>query len=118
MNRLLLALLLAGCGAAPASRDAPRAEPSPAVSVRLSSLAEPPVAWSAPVAGLSDDDFGRICPWLVANVELGGGAATCDDGRTVEPYTYECDPAHSGRSARSLPCAVTFGEIVACYLAM
>ena len=68
--------------------------------------AEPPVAWSTPVHGLSDEDFGRICPWLAANVDLGGGdAATCDDGRTVEPYTYECDPAHSGRSARSLPCS-------------
>ena len=54
---------------------------------------------------------------LTGNGRLLTGART-DDGRTVEPYTYECDPAHSGRSARSLPCAVTFGEIVACYLAM
>lgn len=114
-----LVLLLASCGASPTAAPATTAaEPSPAVRARLDALPTPPTEWATRVSALTDDDFGRICPWLAENVGLGAEPVTCDDGTTVEPYTYECDPAHSAANARSLHCSVTFGEIVACYVAM
>lgn len=78
----------------------------------------PPVAWSTPIATLADADFERICPYLDAHVGLTRESALCPDGSTVEAYVYDCAPERSGPAARALPCAVTFGEMLACYLAI
>ena len=113
-----LALVLAACGgAAPAAEEPARAEPG-AVAARLAAMPEPPVAWSTRVAALTEADFGEICPYLASGVGLTSDAVTCPDGARVEPYTYQCEPASSASRARSLPCAITFGEIVACYVAI
>lgn len=85
---------------------------------RLAPLPTPPVPWETPVAQLSDEDFEGICPYLAENAGLTRPEVTCPDGNAVEAYEYECDPSSSGPSARSMPCAITFGEILACYLAL
>lgn len=109
----LLSMSLLGCGATP-----PRAESTSRTDARLAAMPAPPVAWSTPIATLSDDDFTRICPYLAEHVGLTREASVCADGTTVEPYVYDCEPARSGPAARSFPCSCTFGEMLACYLAI
>jgi hypothetical protein len=110
LPRLALVAMLVACGAAE------RAPATPELDARLSAMPPPPVAWSTPCATLSDADFEGICPYLAEHVGLGTEAVTCPDGSIHEPYLYECEPARSGAAARSLPCAITFGEMLACYL--
>lgn len=88
------------------------------IDARLAPLPPPPVPWTTPVAQLSDADFEGICPYLAEHAGLSRPEVSCPDGSVVEPYEYHCDPSTSGPSARSMPCAITFGEILACYLAL
>ncbi len=91
---------------------------SGAVAARLAPMPAPPVPWDTPIARLSDADFEGICPYLAQNAGLSRPEVHCADGRVVEPYAYHCEPSTSGPSARSMPCSITFGEILACYLAL
>lgn len=109
---LFAAIVLAGCGASAPSTTTPE------IDARLGALAAPPVPWPTRCATLSDADFERICPYLAEHVGLSGPAVSCPDGSVVEPYVFECAPERSGPAARSLPCAITFGEMVACYVAI
>ena len=116
-----IAFLLVACGpsATPATeRPASTSLPgNAAVRARLSSLPAPPSAWSTPVGTLTPDDFVTLCPYLVAHAHLEGGDVACPDGSTATLNTYECEPARMSAAARSLPCSITLGEIVACRLA-
>lgn len=122
----LLSLLVLGCGAASSPEpepetpvSAPAALPgNAAVQARLGPLPAPPRAWSTVAASLTPDDFVELCPYLVANVHLEGGTVTCPDGSTGTISAHECDPNAMSASARGLPCAISWGEIVACRLAM
>jgi hypothetical protein len=107
-----LLLVLVGCG------GTHHEVASSPIEARLAAMPAPPVAWSRPVATLSDEDFTRICPYLIENVGLTCDATACPDGTSVETYVYACEPETSGPAARSLPCAITFGEMLACYLAI
>lgn len=115
---LVPVLVLGACGGRPSTGAPATANEDRAGVDRLSRLPTPPVPWETPVAHLSDEDFERICPYLAENAGLSRSEVTCPDGEVVEAYEYECDPSTSGPSARSMPCAITFGEILACYLAL
>jgi hypothetical protein len=124
----VLALALVACGAHSESRPPPstaettsdvRALPgNAAVQARLGALPTPPRPWSTVAAALSPDDFTELCPYLVANVHLEGGQVTCPDGSTANISEHQCVPADMSAAARGLPCTITWGEIVACRLAM
>ena len=117
-------LALAGCGHS-ATALAPESETTQAslpgngaVQVRLGALPEPPRAWSTAAASLTEADFVELCPYLVRNVRLEGGEVTCPDGSTAQISEHVCDPAAMSAAARGLPCVISWGEIVACRLAM
>ncbi len=123
---LLCAMTLAACSGAGTpppesaheSSDARALPGNAAVQTRLGPLPAPPIAWSTPVASISTDQFGSLCPYLVTNVHLEASTVTCPDGSAGEVAAYECNPDHMAASARSLPCTISLGEIVACRLAM
>jgi hypothetical protein len=128
----LLALLLAACAhdpvpepvSEPASSgdettsDAAALPGNAAVQARLGLLPAPPRPWSAITATLSPEDFAELCPYLLANVHLEGSSLTCPDGTTATVAEHECVPEHMSAAARGLPCTITWGEVVACRLAM
>jgi hypothetical protein len=89
-----------------------------AVQARLAPLPAPPSPWSTVVGTLTPDDFVALCPYLASNVHLEGSSATCPDGTTAAVVEHECDPERWSAAARSLPCSITLGEMVACRLAM
>jgi hypothetical protein len=124
---LCLVLLLSACthasdpppesGGGPAS-EVPALPGNAAVQARLGSLPAPPSAWSTRVAALSPDDFVALCPYLDANVHLEGSAVTCPDGSSAAVAEHHCEPESWSAAARSLPCTISLGEMVACRLAM
>lgn len=109
---------LSACGAAADAIAPGDGTPADPIATRLAALPPAPVPWESPVARLSDADFEGICPYLAQNAGLSQPEVTCPDGTVVTPYAYHCDPSTSGPGARSMPCAVTFGEVLACYLAL
>lgn len=109
---------IAACGGAPRASEAPTPPMSPAVEARIASLPTPPIAWSRPISSLDENDFRSICPYLADHVGLSSSAVTCPDGRVVETYAYDCEPGSSAEHARSHPCSLSFGEVVACYVAV
>jgi hypothetical protein len=104
-------------GGGPAS-DVAALPGNAAVQARLGPLPAPPRPWSTVAASLSPDDFVELCPYLVANVHMEGGTVTCPDGSTGTITEHVCEPAAMSTAARGLPCAISWGEIVACRLAM
>ena len=89
-----------------------------AVQARLGPLPTPPSPWSTRVAALSPDDFVSLCPYLDANVHLEGSTVACPDGTTAAVTEHHCEPESWSSAARSLPCTISLGEMVACRLAM
>ncbi len=126
---LALALALGACShSAPAEThdttlhdETPPAAQLPgnaAVRARLAALPAPPSPWTTPVAALTPADFVALCPYLDQNVHLEGSTVTCPDGSTAQVTEHHCEPESWAQAARSLPCAITLGEITACRLAM
>lgn len=89
-----------------------------AVHARLGPLPAPPQPWATPVAALTPDDFVSLCPYLDRNVHLEGSTASCPDGSTAAVVEHHCVPDAWSAAARSLPCTISLGEMVACRLAM
>ncbi len=127
MNSLrsaLLCVLVIGCGPAASAEPETPASTSvvfvgnAAVRARLERLPAPPRPWSTVAASLTPDDFVELCPYLTANVHLEGGTVTCPDGSTGTISEHVCNPVEMSATARGLPCAISWGEIVACRLAM
>lgn len=125
MKRLLLAVLLTlGCAHTETAEPhdttptPPAALPgNAAVQARLAALPDPPRPWSEVAASLDADDFVALCPYVEAHVPLDAGEVTCPDGSTVTIHAHPCDPQVLAATAHSLPCAISWGEIVACRIA-
>lgn len=122
---VLVALLLFGCS--PASTPPPEPEHAStedalpgnaAVRARLAALPAPPRPWSTVAASLTPADFAELCPYMRANLHLEGGSVTCPDGSTVTIDAHDCESEAMATAARTLPCAISWGEIAACRLAM
>jgi hypothetical protein len=117
----LSALALVACSHDVPDAASPRGDALPgnaAVQARLGALPAPPIPWTTPVGTLVPADFEGLCPYLAANVPLEGSTVQCPDGSTAEVAAYACDPMRLTESARALPCTISFGEIIACRLAM
>jgi hypothetical protein len=89
-----------------------------AVQARLGALPAPPRPWSNVAASLPEADFVELCPWLNANIQMTGGQVSCPDGTSATISEHVCEPAAMASAARCLPCAISWGEIVACRIAM
>lgn len=88
------------------------------MQARLSALPTPPRPWSNVAASLTVADFVELCPYLIANIQMTGAQVTCPDGTTATISAHECDPAGMAGAAHGLPCEMSWGEIVACRVAM
>jgi hypothetical protein len=118
-SSIVATLLACGPSATPPPQHTTSSLPpgNAAVQARISTLPPPPTPWSTLVGTLTPDDFVTLCPYLIAHSHLEGGDVACPDGSTATLNTYECEPERMSAAARSLPCSISLGEIVACRLA-